>query len=193
MRFPTGQITGIVGSTGSGKSTLALIIMGIFRPESGSIMLGPVDLSTCNLTWLRSQVCLVTQDAFLFNDTLRNNLLYGLREQPDARHLQAIVTQTGLSETLSRLPDGLETAVGERGYGLSGGERQRLALARALLRRPSVVIFDEATATSTPPPSKTSSGVSKLRCRVGPSHLLPIAQVAWSSSTAPMCWRTAAS
>lgn len=141
-----GKHIGIVGTSGGGKSTLIQILLGLYEPEKGSVTIDGKDLFAYNRNSFRRQVGVVSQETFLLNSTLRNNLLYG---KPDAtmEELEQAVEAAGLKELIDSLEDKYETIVGERGLKLSGGQRQRVALARAILRQPPVLIFDEATSS----------------------------------------------
>lgn len=141
-----GKHIGIVGTSGGGKSTLIQILLGLYEPEKGSVTIDGKDLFKYNRNSFRRQVGVVSQETFLLNSTLRNNLLYG---KPDAtmEELEEAVEAAGLKELIDSLEDKYETIVGERGLKLSGGQRQRVALARAILRQPPVLIFDEATSS----------------------------------------------
>lgn len=142
----SGQHIGIVGSSGGGKSTLIQLLLGLYKPTSGSIFVDDKDLSTHDFQSLRQNVGVVSQETFLLNSSLKHNLLYAKPNATDEELLLA-VEAADLSNLIDSLPDGFETIVGERGLKLSGGQRQRVALARAILRHPPVLIFDEATSS----------------------------------------------
>ncbi len=144
LRIPAGKVVAVVGESGSGKSTLLKLLMGFYPPTSGRLTVDGVDLRDIDLPSWRGRIGLVSQDAFVFNGTLRENIYLGCPTASPAE-VMAAARAAGLEEFIDTLPDGYETVVGDRGANLSGGQRQRLAIARALLRRPEVVIFDEAT------------------------------------------------
>ncbi|MEK4487234.1 ABC transporter ATP-binding protein [Psychrobacillus sp. FSL H8-0484] len=146
LSLEPGNHIGIVGTSGGGKSTLVQILLGLYEPESGSVLIDGKNLFSFNRNSFRQQVGVVSQETFLLNSTLRNNLLYG---KPNAtmEELEQAVEAAGLKELIESLEDRYETVVGERGLKLSGGQRQRVALARAILRQPPVLIFDEATSS----------------------------------------------
>jgi len=138
-----GEFIGIVGPSGGGKSTIIDLIMGFYTPQSGTIMFDGIDLHELSLESLRSRIGLVSQDTFLWNATIAENILYPGRD--DAGRSRQAARATQIDEFITGLPDAYETVVGERGMTLSGGERQRLAIARALLQRPRLLLLDEAT------------------------------------------------
>lgn len=134
----------LVGRSGSGKSTLANLIPRFYEPQKGLIALDGMPLNGLSLPSLRGMVSTVSQDVFLFNDSVRNNIGYGLSEVDEGR-LRDVIERSHASEFIGQLPHGLDTMVGERGAQLSGGQKQRIAIARALLRDAPILIFDEAT------------------------------------------------
>jgi ATP-binding cassette subfamily C protein CydCD len=141
---PRGSTVALVGPSGAGKTTIASLFLRFWDPEVGSVRLDGHDLREFGLDELRRRVALVAQDTYLFNDTLRNNILLARPEASEAE-VRAAVEQAALTEFMASLPDGLATIVGERGAQLSGGQRQRVAIARAFLKDAPVLILDEAT------------------------------------------------
>ena len=144
VSIPSGGTIALVGTSGAGKTTLAQILMRFWDPDTGNVKLKGVDLKDYNLDTLRAHISLVAQDTYLFNDTLRANILIARPEATEAE-LQKAIKNAALDGMIATLPDGLETAVGERGTSLSGGQRQRVAIARAFLKDAPVLILDEAT------------------------------------------------
>lgn len=140
-----GESIGVVGPTGSGKSTFVDLITGLLEPTSGRITIGERDLRTCVQPW-QSRIGYVPQNVYLTDDSISHNIALGLTDaEIDEERVREAVNAAQLSDFTAALPDGLNTAAGERGVRLSGGERQRIAVARALYRRPAVLVFDEAT------------------------------------------------
>jgi HlyB family type I secretion system ABC transporter len=144
LRIPAGRTVAIVGESGSGKSTLLKLLMGFFHPTAGRLLIDGVDLRDYELASLRGRIGLVAQDPFIFTGTLLENIALG-RPGATREEVIAAARTAGLDEFIAGLPERYETVIGERGANLSGGQRQRLAIARALLRRPEILIFDEAT------------------------------------------------
>ncbi len=139
-----GDTLAFVGPSGSGKSTLVKLLLGLYRPDSGAVLFNEIDARRLRYNEARRQVGYVTQETTLFAGTVKENLLFVRPDATDAE-LHAALAQAQAAELVARLPNGLETMIGESGYKLSGGERQRLSIARALLRQPRLLIFDEAT------------------------------------------------
>ena len=141
---PKGSVTALVGSSGSGKSTIAGLATAFLNPNSGQVLIDGVDLSKVNLKSFRSQLGVVLQDDFLYEGSIRENILFPRPNATKDELLQA-VEGAYVNEFTDRFDDGLDTLIGERGVKLSGGQRQRISIARALLARPKIVILDEAT------------------------------------------------
>jgi ATP-binding cassette subfamily B protein len=145
FRAPAGKLTALVGPSGAGKTTITHLVPRLYDPASGSVRIDGHDVRDLTLGSLHDAVGVVPQDAHLFHDTIRANLAYA-RPGATERDLIEACEAARIWDLISSLPDGLDTVAGDRGYRLSGGEKQRIALARLLLKGPSVVVLDEATA-----------------------------------------------
>ncbi len=143
LRIPGGATVAIVGQTGGGKSTLVHLIPRLIDPTEGSVLLDGVDLRTLDPAELRRQIGYVPQETFLFSTTLAENIAFGVEEAPE-EDIRRVAELAGLGPDVAGFPDGYQTMIGERGITLSGGQKQRTAIARAILRNPSILILDDA-------------------------------------------------
>lgn len=141
---PAGKMYAIVGPSGSGKSTVVNLIPRLYDVLGGAVTLGGVDVREMDLAWLRSNIGVVTQETYLFNGTIRENLLYA-KEDATQEELEEACRIANIHDYISRQPEGYETMVGNRGLKLSGGEKQRISIARVILKNPKILILDEAT------------------------------------------------
>jgi ABC-type multidrug transport system fused ATPase/permease subunit len=146
LTVEAGQTVALVGATGTGKTTLVNLIPRLYDPTAGQVLVDGADLREVDLASLRHEVALVSDDAFLFSASLRENVAYARPDASDAEVVDA-ARRAGLAEVVAELPDGYDTRVGERGLTLSGGQRQRVAIARALLAQPRILILDDATSS----------------------------------------------
>ena len=153
-----GSVTAFVGPSGSGKSTLAKLIARFWDVDAGAVLVGGIDIREMSLTDLTEKISYVSQDNFLFNMSLRDNIRIGKPEATD-KEVEWAAAQAGCDEFISRFPQGYDTNAGDAGARLSGGERQRLAIARAILKNAPIVILDEATASCI----YTQKGNKKIR------------------------------
>ncbi len=171
LDIPAGRTVAVVGPTGSGKTTLTLLMARLWDPGTGEISIDGRDLRSFARYELPREVAHVAQTAFLFDDTVLGNITMGLDLDP-ARVDEAIAL-AGATDFITELPEGLETRIGERGTTLSGGQRQRIALARALVRRPRLLILDDAT--SAVDPSVEAEILRRLRTAELPSTIVIVA------------------
>ena len=144
LRIPKNKITAVVGRSGSGKSSLVDLLCGLFKGYKGNILIGDNELRTLNLTSWRKTIGFVSQDTFLFNDTVRENILLG-KQDASEDEIETAARTAYAHDFVGSLPKGYATILGDRGQKLSGGQRQRITVARALIRLPELLIFDEAT------------------------------------------------
>lgn len=144
LEMEAGQVAALVGPSGAGKSTITYLLPRLYDPTEGRVTLDGVDLRDIQLDSLANQIGMVTQETFLFHDTVRNNMLYA-REDATQEQIEAACRAAHIHDFIAGLPEGYDTLVGERGYRLSGGEKQRVAIARVILKDPKVLILDEAT------------------------------------------------
>jgi ATP-binding cassette, subfamily B, bacterial len=168
---PAGGTLAVVGPTGSGKSTLAGLLVRLVDPATGEVLLDGVDLRRLREGEVSSQAAFVAQGTFLFDDTVRDNVTLGADHDDDEVH--AALRVAAADDFVARLPDGLDTRIGERGASLSGGQRQRLALARAVIRRPRLLVLDDAT--SAVDPSVEARILDALRAAERPSTVVVVA------------------
>jgi ATP-binding cassette subfamily B protein len=146
FRLARGGTVAFVGPSGAGKTTLVKLLVGLYRPQTGRILYNGVDSREADMDRLRERIGFVTQETQLFSGTIRENLVFVRPDASDAQCLDAL-RRAACDGLLARAEKGLDTVIGEGGIKVSGGERQRLSIARALLRRPDLLVFDEATSS----------------------------------------------
>ncbi|PPK50905.1 ABC transporter ATP-binding protein [Marinobacter persicus] len=177
LDVPAGHTLALVGATGSGKSTLIKLLLRFYDPAGGEIRIDGQPIRDVSLTSLRDAIGLVSQDVYLFEGSIRDNLAYGKPGASDEEIIKAAKTAEAWS-FISALPEGLDTAVGERGVRLSGGQRQRLSLARALLKDPPILVLDEATSAVD---NETEAAIQRSLARIG--HNRTVIMIAHRLST----------
>ena len=141
-----GEKVAVVGPSGSGKSTIARLLFRFYDVNEGAILINNNNISDCTQDSLRQHISMVPQDTMLFNESIRFNVQYG-NPEANEEELRKAISMANLDELIAKLPEGIETIVGERGLKLSGGEMQRVSIARAILKKPKIIVFDEATSS----------------------------------------------
>ncbi|MFB6801732.1 ABC transporter ATP-binding protein [Peribacillus butanolivorans] len=163
VHIPSNRMTAIVGRSGAGKSTLIDLLMGLNQPDRGEVSIDDIPLTNDHLLSLRKSISYIPQDPFLFNATIRENLMI-IDPNASDESIWESLEFAAASDFVSKLPQGLDTLIGDRGVRLSGGERQRLVLARAILRKPSILVLDEATsALDTENEAKIQAAIERLK------------------------------
>ncbi|MDP1417464.1 ABC transporter ATP-binding protein [Peribacillus simplex] len=163
VHIPSNRMTAIVGRSGAGKSTLIDLLMGLNQPDRGEVRIDDIQLTSDHLLSLRKSISYIPQDPFLFNATIRENLMI-IDPEASNESIWESLEFAAAADFVSRLPQGLDTLIGDRGVRLSGGERQRLVLARAILRKPAILVLDEATsALDTENEAKIQAAIERLK------------------------------
>jgi ATP-binding cassette subfamily C protein len=186
LEIPAGRLTALVGPSGAGKTSVADLVIGLVRPSRGAVLVDGVPLGRIDLRRWRSWIGYVPQELFLLHDTVFVNVTLGDPDLGPADVWRAL-REAGAAEFVERLPQGLDTVVGERGSLLSGGQRQRIAIARALVRRPRLLLLDEAT-TALDPETEAAVCASVARLR-GEMTILAISHEPALVEMADRVWR----